>query len=275
MTTKTFCIVLVMIITTLFIPERTYAQEKEQQVFFIVDNMPDYPGGNEALRKDLEQQVKYPEEARMNDINGKVYISFVVDKKGEITNTSIARGVHPLLDKEALRVFNSLEKKWNPGSQEKIITFTMALDFKTDGQVEVLQTSHLTKTESPYEQKETHQVFFIVENMPEYPGGVEALLKDIKKQVKYPAEAQKNKLTGKIYVTFVVDKDGKASNSSIARGVDPILDKEALRVVNDLEKTWKPGSQRGTKVNVSQTVLIDFKADGTIDAQIPPPLDED
>ena len=107
------------------------------------------------------------------------------------------------------------------------------------------------------EEEEEAQVFFIVEDMPEFPGGELALRKYIANAIKYPVIAQENGIQGKVYVTFVVDKDGGISDARIARGVDPSLDKEALRVVNALPK-WKPGKQRGKPVRVSYTVPINF-----------------
>ena len=106
-------------------------------------------------------------------------------------------------------------------------------------------------------EEEEAQVFFIVEDMPEFPGGEMALRTYIANAIKYPVIAQENGILGKVYVTFVVGKDGKVSNATIARGVDPSIDKEALRVVNTLP-AWKPGKQRGKPVNVSYTVPINF-----------------
>jgi protein TonB len=107
------------------------------------------------------------------------------------------------------------------------------------------------------EQAEESQVFFIVEDMPEFPGGELALRKFIANAIKYPVIAQENGIQGKVYVNFVVDRDGSITNAKISRGVDPSLDKEALRVVNSLPK-WKPGMQRGKPVKVSYTVPISF-----------------
>ncbi len=104
---------------------------------------------------------------------------------------------------------------------------------------------------------EDQEVFFIVEEMPEFPGGELALRKWIASEINYPTIAQENGIQGKVYVTFVVGKDGKVNNAVVARGVDPSLDKEALRVVNLMPK-WKPGMQRGKPVNVSYTVPINF-----------------
>ena len=107
------------------------------------------------------------------------------------------------------------------------------------------------------EEEEATEVFFIVEDMPEFPGGEMALRTYIANSIKYPVIAQENGIQGKVYVTFVVGKDGSVTNATIARGVDPSIDKEALRVVNSLPK-WKPGKQRGKPVNVSYTVPINF-----------------
>ncbi len=112
-------------------------------------------------------------------------------------------------------------------------------------------------TTSEEEEEDEAQVFFIVEDMPEFPGGELALRKFIANSIKYPVIAQENGIQGKVYVTFVVDKNGAVSNAKIARGVDPSIDKEALRVVSNLPK-WKPGKQRGKPVRVSYTVPINF-----------------
>ena len=102
------------------------------------------------------------------------------------------------------------------------------------------------------------KVFLVVEDMPEYPGGKQALAKDISEAVKYPEKAKKEKIQGKVFVSFVVNKEGKVESPKIERGVDELLDNEALRVISEL-KTWKPGSQKGIKVKVRLTLPIEFK----------------
>jgi protein TonB len=131
------------------------------------------------------------------------------------------------------------------------------LDIDTEADESTLITVAPVISTAPEEEEEEQQVFFIVEDMPEFPGGEMALRTYIASAIKYPVIAQENGIQGKVYVTFVVGKDGSVSNASIARGVDPSLDKEALRVVNTLPK-WKPGKQRGKPVNVSYTVPINF-----------------
>jgi len=100
-------------------------------------------------------------------------------------------------------------------------------------------------------------VFFIVEDMPEYPGGDLALRKYIAANIKYPKYAKEHGIQGKVYVNFVVSKTGEVGGATIARGISPALDAEALRVVENLPQ-WKPGMQKGQPVNVRFTVPINF-----------------
>lgn len=111
-------------------------------------------------------------------------------------------------------------------------------------------------TEEEEEEEET--IFVIVENMPEFPGGDLALRKYIAENVKYPEIAKENGLSGKVFVQFVINQRGEVENVKIARGIDPALDKEAIRVVQSLPK-FKPGSQRGKPVKVNYTVPINFQ----------------
>jgi periplasmic protein TonB len=107
-------------------------------------------------------------------------------------------------------------------------------------------------------QKVDESIFVVVENMPEFPGGDLALRKFIAASIKYPVSASENGIQGKVFVNFVVDKDGRISNVKVARGVDPSIDREALRVVMTLPK-WRPGLQRGKAVRVSYTIPISFQ----------------
>jgi TonB family protein len=102
------------------------------------------------------------------------------------------------------------------------------------------------------------QVFVLVEDMPEYPGGEDSLRSFLAQNVKYPVVAAQNGVHGRVYVQFVVGSDGQVRDPQIARGVDPALDAEALRVISTLPQ-WKPGKQRGVPVAVSYTVPINFQ----------------
>ena len=125
-----------------------------------------------------------------------------------------------------------------------------------NGDLELIEKNPASRS-SKEETKSDEQVFNIVEKMPEFPGGDDALRQYIATNVKYPQEAMEKGIQGKVYVNFVVEKDGAVDRIKIVRGVDPLLDKEAVRVISQLPK-WKPGEQRGEKVAVTYTVPINF-----------------
>ena len=113
--------------------------------------------------------------------------------------------------------------------------------------------------EAPEEEEEEEVIFVVVESMPEFPGGQQALFKYINENVKYPVIAQENGIQGRVICQFVVNKDGSIVDIEVVRsGGDPSLDKEAVRVVKSMPK-WKPGKQRGKPVRVKFTVPINFK----------------
>ena len=107
------------------------------------------------------------------------------------------------------------------------------------------------------ETREEGEIFMIVEEMPEFPGGTEALQKYLAQSVRFPVIAQENGIQGRVYIQFVINQNGEVTNADILRGVDPSLDREALRVVEAMPK-WKPGKQRNRPVRVSYTVPINF-----------------
>jgi periplasmic protein TonB len=101
-------------------------------------------------------------------------------------------------------------------------------------------------------------VYTTVDNMPEFPGGDIALRKFISKAVRYPSIAAEKSIQGRVFVKYIVNKDGRVSDAKIARGVDPSIDNEAIRVVMSLPK-FKPGMQNGKVVRVSLVVPISFQ----------------
>jgi TonB family protein len=119
-------------------------------------------------------------------------------------------------------------------------------------------TDYIKVTEVKEEKPGDKNTFVIVEEMPSFPGGQEALYSWISSNIKYPAIAYKNGIKGQVIVIFVVKTDGSIGNVSIFKGVDPALDNEAIRVVNSMPR-WKPGVQSGRKVDVYMKVPIDFK----------------
>jgi Ca-activated chloride channel family protein len=131
---------------------------------------------------------------------------------------------------------------------------------------EVTEDMEIDFSDIQSEEEEESAVFFIVEDMPEFPGGDAALHNFITQNIQYPVEAQAKCIQGRVYVSFIIDKDGSIINVRIARGISPSLNAEAMRVVRSMPK-WKPGKQRGKAVKVSYTVPINFKlrSDGEVE----------
>ena len=116
------------------------------------------------------------------------------------------------------------------------------------------------KEDANYDVDLENTVFFIVEEMPEFPGGEEELLKFVTENTKYPEVAKEKKIQGKVFVQFVINKDGNVEDVKLAKGVDPLLDEAAIDVVKSMPQ-WKPGTQRGQAVKVSYTIPVNFKLD--------------
>lgn len=101
-------------------------------------------------------------------------------------------------------------------------------------------------------------VFVVVEKSPEFPSGDDSLYAFIGRNIKYPEAAKKNKIEGRVFVTFVIEKDGQVSSAKILRDIGGGCGEEALRVVNSMPK-WKPGTQRGNPVRVQFNLPIMFQ----------------
>ncbi len=105
---------------------------------------------------------------------------------------------------------------------------------------------------------EEEEIFMVVEDQPEFPGGTAALLDYLRKNIKYPAICRENNIQGRVLVTFIVNKDGAIVEPEVVKSVHPQLDREALRVISTMPN-WKPGSQRGKPVRVKYTVPVNFR----------------
>ena len=238
------------------ISEKQESRAAEGEVFQVVEEMPEFPGGMAECMKWLGQNIKYPAEAKEKGVQGRVIVQMVVEKDGTITNAKVVRGVDPLLDAEALRVVNQ-SPKWKPGMQkgEAVrVKYTLPIMFRLSN-----DSSDSKAAEAPREAKvDENGVHQVCEEMPEFPGGMQECMKWLGKNINYPEDCKKEGVQGRVIVQFVVDKDGSIKDPTIARGVHPSLDKEALRVLSSMPN-WKPGKQKGEAVKVRYTIPVMFK----------------
>lgn len=127
-----------------------------------------------------------------------------------------------------------------------------------DANGEILKAKEVIAEPEPPKHEEENKVFDIVEQQPLFPGGPAALIKYLSENTKYPVVAQENGVQGRVTVQFVVEKDGSISDVHVLRGVDPSLDKEAVRVVKSMPR-WTPGKQNGITVRVNYRVPVLFR----------------
>jgi protein TonB len=102
------------------------------------------------------------------------------------------------------------------------------------------------------------EIFKVVEEMPEFPGGAAKMMEFIQKNIQYPMTARENGIQGRVFVNFVIEPDGSITNVTAMRGIGGGCDEEAIRVVQSMPN-WKPGKQRGVAVRTSFTVSVIFK----------------
>jgi TonB family protein len=233
-------------------------RKEEEAPYVIVEQMPEFPGGDKALKQWIEQNLQYPEEAKNRNIQGTVYVRFVINIYGKVERTEIARGVNPLLDTEALRLIKSMPN-WIPakqGGKSVPVSLTIPVKFLIQSPLEV-NTPNKDQTLAPYLEEEDPP-FVIVEQMPDFPGGEKALLQYFEQNIHYPEDAKKGNIQGTVYVRCIIDRLGKVEKAEVKKGVHPALDAEAIRLISSMPD-WIPGRQGGKAVRVSYTFPVKFE----------------
>lgn len=209
----------------------------------------------------VAKNVKYPQEAKDKEIDGRVFVSFVVEKDGSVNEVKVMRGIGGGCDEEAVRVVKGMPK-WKPGKMkgEPVrVSYMMPINFKlSDGQP--AKPSKKADANNPNMKPDKNGVYQIVEEMPQYPGGEQALLKYVSDNITYPQEAKDKEIQGRVFVSFVIEKDGSVNEVKVLRSIGGGCDEEAVRVIKGMPK-WKPGKQEGKPVRVSYMMPINFKLD--------------
>ncbi|MDR2816509.1 MAG: energy transducer TonB [Proteiniphilum sp.] len=151
-----------------------------------------------------------------------------------------------------------------PETPEIIEVVEEKVDVKMDVKTEDDQSQRQTQTyippppPKPKPEEVTEEIFVVVEEQPEFPGGNSAMMKFLSDNIRYPVIAQENGIQGRVICNFVVERDGSITDVQVVRGVDPSLDREAIRVIQQMPR-WKPGKQRGSAVRVRFTLPVVFR----------------
>ena len=226
------------------------ASVEEEKVFDIVEQMPEFPGGPQAMFEWLSQNVKYPAIAEENGVQGRVIVTFVVERDGSIADVRVVKSVDPSLDKEAVRVVNSMPR-WIPGKHKGSavrVKYTAPVTFKLAGE-------HVAVKKRTTE-------------FPKFPGGKEAQNEWILKNLKYPKES-KNLKQFTVAMNCYVEVDGSLTDVRVKSrglhddGIDPAFGKEAIRVIESMPR-WIPGQINGKNVRMQTNIFVTFTPPGSV-----------
>lgn len=237
-----------------------YSPKELDSIYLSAEQQPEFPGGQKAMFKYIADNVVCPLSVQKKGYQGRTYCQFVVNKSGDIFDISIVKSSGQKdLDKEAERVVSSMPK-WKPGkiNGEPIrMKYTVPVSYKIEPAPAI---------DSGMEQDTT--IYTVVEKMPEFPGGQQALFKFLSENVKYPVSAQERGIQGRVICQFVVNCDGSIVDVMVVRHAEHSLDAEAVRVLSSMPK-WIPAVHKGEKVRVKYTVPVNFKLEGATDEYIP------
>ena len=248
-----------------------------------------------AFLEFMYDNIKYPTEARENNVQGGLQVEFVIDEKGKVQDAQIIVGLGSGCDKEVLRVFklmNAEPQMWIAGEEEGkpvAVRISRFIFFKNPGsgaEMSSLKNQLMPAPKSIFypngkegrtvtSSEEEKEIFTIVEEMPVFAGcetletetekkecTERSLLKYMYEQVKYPELARIDDVQGLVVVQFVVQGDGTVSGLNIIKGIGGGCDMEVIRVVNTFNESdikWQPGKQKGEAVPVRYSLPVRFK----------------
>ena len=220
----------------------------------------EFPGGQQELSRWIERHIRIPSQLQESGVVGEVVAALRIESDGHVSGYRILKGLEGC-NNEARHLINTMPQ-WKPagipgkGPVASIVTVTipfMALAVAT-GDLQVIDYGYEVG-EAIEEGEESWYV--VVDEEPQFPGGMDALYAFLKENIRYPQQARDNGITGKVYVTFVVEKDGSISNPRLLRDIGGGCGPEAIRVVRMMPR-WIPGKLRGETVRVQFNLPVNF-----------------
>ena len=244
---------------------QTLDQDEEIILYSLVEEKPLFDGKDAEMEfhRYVFQNLRYPDEVKLRGIQGRIFVEFIIDTDGSVTDVRLLRGVAPLLNAEVLRVISS-SPQWTPGKHEgKVVkvryqipvTFKLNAEASSSNSQNPAVAEKQTSEETVYEDVETKPTFNGKDaetGFPEY----------VYKNTVYPVISQEKGIQGSVVVGFVIDTDGSVTDVKILRGADPLLDAEALRVIS-ASPQWTPGKDvDGNAVKVNYLFPVNFSMYG-------------
>lgn len=251
--------------------------ETNRKIYKTVEQMPEFPEGMQALLHYIRSHLQPPPDSIRNRIQGRVIVRFMVEPDGTITNAEVIKGLHPFCDRKAIRLIESMPK-WIPGKHNGVavpvyfyipVSFTIT-NYMTGnpslGPISIADRPDRVKildhpivdTITGNRQTTVPEIYYVVEQMPRFPGGDTAMLKYIRENLRYPQAAIEKEIQGRVIVKLVVNTDGTLSDIYVIKPLDPQCDQEAIRIIQSMPR-WIPGRHNGVAVPVYYLVPVTFK----------------
>lgn len=217
-------------------PPPVKKEDPTQEIFVVVEDMPEFPGGNEAMVQFLANNIQYPEVAKENGIQGRVTCQFVVLKDGTVSDVKIIRGVDPSIDAEAVRVLETMPA-WKPGKQRGQavnVQFTLPVVFSLKKDESKIIIDELKTNERSMSVQAQVQHNFL------FPGGNKEFMRFISERIKYPVEAQEKGVQGVVNASFRINNAGDITGAEVTGDSDEMaaLNNEVLRVIREMPR-WE------------------------------------
>ncbi len=253
----------ILLVLVCFISLTTIAQnqtDNDTTIYSVVDEMPQFPGGDSAMVAYLTHNLHYPQ---TEGIQGKVFVGFVVEKDGIISNVEVKKGIGEECDAEAVRVIKEMPT-WNPGKQNSEcvrVSLVLPINYKIaelpQAPYQMVLTDEVKRNSTMPGMTDNNTKTVVIDKMPAFPGGEEGVMDFIGTNIRYPKYAQDHGISGRVLVRFVVETDGSITNVEVLQGIGGGCDEEAVRVVKMMPK-WFPAEKDGEKVRVMFTLPINF-----------------
>ncbi len=235
----------------LFAQDKAVSNENNHKPEMVmVEKMPEFPGGVDSLMKFIYSNLKYPEQANSNKTEGLCVVNFIVIEDGSIINQKLVDDIGFGCGAEALRVVGMMPN-WQPGMQkgEPVkVSYNLPIRFTLDPE-QINEEKKAIIDEDP--------IFNVVDEMPEFPGGEEAIASFIESNLQYPEKALSIGIDGMVVIGIVIDENGMVTAPEIKRDIGLGCGAEGLRIVS-LFPNWTPGKQKGEAVKVQRNIIIDF-----------------
>ena len=239
----------------------------------------EYPGGIDAMMEFFETNLYNLDTTKKDNGLDLTIVEFFIARDGSTSNVKIRKSVNPAFDKEVIRVIKMMPK-WKPatyngGEARSMITLslnTLALTEEKSNTKKSSKCPIITDVTGLFEidtfgegippllegDIDEDPIFYPNEVKAEFPGGQKAMMEFLKKNIVYPMAAQEEGISGKVFVRFVVEKDGMINHIEVIKSVHPLLDKEAVRVIKRMP-CWAPGKQAEHRIKSSIILPIDFR----------------